>query len=64
MTSKEEMHLNCLLIEAFVKTLVMKGITSNEKIVAEVDERFHPKTPEEMEAYSEAIIYGKLGTLN
>jgi hypothetical protein len=52
------------MIEALVKTLIMKGITNNEKIVAEVDERFHPETPEEMEAYSEAIIYGKLGTLN
>ena len=64
MTSKDELYMTCLMIEAFVKTMVIKGITDNEKIVAAVDERFHPTTPEEMEAYSEAVIYAKLGVLN
>jgi hypothetical protein len=64
MTSKEEMHLNCLLIEALVKSMVIKGVTENEKLVAAVDEQFHPNDEEEMEAYSEAIIYARLGVLN
>jgi hypothetical protein len=64
MTNKEEMHLNCLLIEALVKSMVIKGVTENEKLVAAVDEQFHPNDEEEMEAYSEAIIYARLGVLN
>lgn len=64
MTTKEEMYFNCLLIEAMVKTLVIKGTTENEKLVAAVDESFHPKNSEEMEAYSEAIIYAKFSVLN
>jgi hypothetical protein len=64
MTTKEEMYFNCLMVEAFVKTMVVKGETNNEKLVAAVDEAFHPKNPEEMEAYSEAIIYAKHSILN
>jgi hypothetical protein len=64
MTTKEEMYFNCLMIEALVKSLVMKGTTENEKLVAAVDEQFHPNNSEEMEAYSEAIIYAKHSVLN
>jgi hypothetical protein len=64
MTAKEEMHFNCLMIEALVKSMVIKGITDNEKLVAAVDEQFHPNNNEEMEAYSEAIIYAKHSVLN
>ena len=64
MTHKEEMYMTCLMIESLVKTMVIKGITDNEKIVAAVDEQFHPNTPEEMEIYSEAIIYAKYSILN
>jgi hypothetical protein len=59
-----EAHFNCLLIEALVKSMVIQGITDNEKLVAAVDEQFHPKDEDEMEIYSEAILYAKLGTLN
>ena len=64
MTAREEMYFNCLMIEALVKSMVIKGNTDNEKIVAAVDDQFHPNTPEEMEAYSEAIIYAKYSVLN
>ena len=42
----------------------MQGITDNEKLVAAVDNIFPPDTSEEMEKYSEAIIYAKYGVLN
>ena len=64
MTTKEQMYMNCLMIEAFVKSMVVKGETNNEKLVAAVDDAFHPKNSEEMEAYSEAIIYAKYSILN
>jgi hypothetical protein len=62
--SKEQMYFNCLMIEAMVKTMIMQGVTDNEKLVTAVDELYHPETDEEMEAYSEAIIYAKHGLLN
>jgi hypothetical protein len=32
--------------------------------VARIDEMYEPETMEEMEAYSEAIAYARLGVLN
>ena len=64
MTTKEQMYMNCLLIEAFVKSAVIKGTTDNKELTLMVDEYFHPETNEEMEAYSEAIVYAKYGVLN
>jgi hypothetical protein len=64
MTTKEEMYMKCLLIESFVKTMVIQGITDNETLVKAVDEAYHPETKKEMEAYSEAIIYAKYSILN
>lgn len=65
MTTKDEkMYFNCLMIEALVKSMVIQGITDNEKLVKAVDESFFPQTDEEMEAYSEAIIYAKHSLLN
>jgi hypothetical protein len=61
---KYQNHFNCLMVEAFVKDMVLRGITDNEKIVKEVNDVFYPTTAEEMEMYSEAIIYAKLGVLN
>jgi len=61
--SNTEIQLNCLLIEALVKTLVIKGI-DNKKIVDVIASQFHPKTEWEMEIYSEAIIYAKQSVLN
>ena len=62
--SKEQMYFNCLMIEAMIKTMVIQGTTDNEKLVAAVDEILPPDTNEEMEAYSEAIIYAKYSVLN
>jgi hypothetical protein len=62
--SKEQMYFNCLMIETMVKTMVMQGTTNNEKLVAAVDEVYQPQNSEEMEAYSEAIIYAKCSVLN
>jgi hypothetical protein len=62
--SKEMMYLRCMAIESMVKTMVLKGTIDNEKLVAAVDEVFPPDTNEEMEAYSEAIIYAKYSILN
>lgn len=64
MTTKEQMHLNCLAIEALVKAAVIKGMIDNTTLVSLVDDHFHPETKEEMETYSEAIVYAKLGVLN
>lgn len=64
MTLREEMYFKCLMIESFVKSMVMRGVTDNEELVAAVDDQFHPDTDEEMEAYSEAIIFAKNSILN
>jgi hypothetical protein len=68
MTEKQEhefhMRINCLMIESLVKSMVVKGETDNEKLVKAVDEMFPPQDNEEMEAYSEAIIYAKYSILN
>ena len=64
MTTKGEMYMKCLMIEAFVKSIVINGMTDNATLVSMVDEQFHPETNEEMEAYSEAIIYAKYSVLN
>lgn len=62
--SEEQMYVRCLTIEAMVKTMVIKGITDNETLVAAVDELYHPENNDEMERYSEAIIYAKYSILN
>ena len=62
--SKEQMYFNCLMIEALVKTMVIEGTTDNKKLTAAVDEIMMPQNNEEMEAYSEAIIYAKCSVLN
>jgi hypothetical protein len=64
MTTKEEMYMKCLMIEAFVKSAVINGMTDNATLVSMVDGAFHPETSDEMEAYSEAIIYAKFSILN
>ena len=62
--SKEMMYFKCMAIEEMVKKLVLDGTTDNEKLVKAVDKMFPPDTNEEMEAYSEAIIYAKYSILN
>ena len=62
--SNIEIQLNCLMIEKLVQSLVVKGITNNEKLVEAVDMQFHPNNEWEMEMYSEAIIYARHAVLN
>lgn len=62
--SDEMMYLRCLAIEALVKGMVLKGITDTESLVEAVDGMFLPDTMEEMERYSEAIVYAKFSLLN
>jgi hypothetical protein len=59
-----EIQLNCLMIEKLVQSLVVKGITDNEKLVEAVDIQFHPNNEWEMEMYSDAILYAKYSVLN
>ena len=44
MTTNAEMYLKCMRIEALVASMVLAGITDNRKLVAAVDEHFHPTT--------------------
>ena len=63
-TSNEMMYLRCLAIEALVKDMVLRGIIDSESLVRAVDDMFLPDTMEEMERYSEAIVYAKYSLLN
>jgi hypothetical protein len=59
-----EIQLNCYLIEAMVKQLVVNGVNDNKKLVEAVDKMFPPQNEWEMEMYSEVIIYAKQSILN
>jgi len=59
-----ELMYKAFLIEATTKLLVLKGITDWEKLVKEIDEQYQPITEEEMEVFSEAIIYARCAILN
>jgi len=63
-TSNEMMYLRCLAIEALVKDMVLRGTIDSESLVEAVDGIFLPDTMEEMERYSEAIVYAKYSLLN
>ena len=58
-----ELHIKCLEVENWTRSLVMRGL-EREEIVARIDEMYEPETMEEMEVYSEAIAYARLGVLN
>jgi hypothetical protein len=62
--SEEQMYIRCLTIELMIKNMVIQGITDNRKLTDAVADLYHPETNEEMEAYSEAIIYAKHSILN
>jgi hypothetical protein len=64
MTTNAEMYMKCMQIESMVKSMVIKGISDNEKLVKAVDELYHPSNEWEMEVFSEAIIYAKQSILN
>ena len=58
-----ELLTKCFEVENWTRSFTMRGMDKDE-IVARIDELFEPETDEEMEAYSEAIIYARLGVLN
>ena len=58
-----ELLTKCWEVENWTRSLTMRGL-EREEIVARIDEMYEPETEEEMEAYSEAIIYARLGVLN
>jgi hypothetical protein len=62
--SEEQMYVRCLSIEAMIRDMVIRGTTDNKTLVAAVDDVYKPETNEEMEMYSEAIIYAKYSVLN
>ena len=53
----------CLEIENWTRSLTLRGM-DREEIVYKIDDMYEPETEEEMEAYSEAILYARLGVLN
>jgi hypothetical protein len=53
-----------LMVEDNTKLLVLKGITDWKLLTEEINNNFHPTTVEEMELYSEAIIYARCSILN
>jgi len=59
-----QLQWNCLMIERTVSELVLHGMTSNKDLVDYVSSVYPPMDEFEMEHYSEAIIYAKLGVLN
>ena len=58
-----ELLIKCWEVENWTRSLVMRG-EDREEIVARIEEMYEPETEEEMEAYSEAIVYARLGVLN
>jgi len=64
MTTNTELELKCLQIEEMVRSMVMKGITDNRKLVDAVSLHYRPSSIWEQEMFSEAIIYAKHGVLN
>jgi hypothetical protein len=58
-----KLQIRCFEIENWTRSLTMRGL-EREEIVARIDEMYEPMTEEEMEAYSEAILYARLGVLN
>jgi len=62
--TNDTMYFNCMAIEELVRSMVMRGIDDNFKLVMAVNKEFQPQTAWEQELYSEAIIYAKQGVLN
>ena len=58
-----ELQVRCLEVENWTRSLTMRGMDRQE-IVYRIDEMYEPESEEEMEAYSEAILYARLGVLN
>jgi len=64
MITNATLDLKCLVIEELIRSKVLRGTTDMKTLIAEVDNLYPPQTEFEMEIFSEAIIYAKLGVLN
>jgi hypothetical protein len=62
--SEEQMYIRCLIIESVVREMILNGTIDNEVLVKIIDKMYSPENNEEMEKYSEAIVYAKYGVLN
>jgi hypothetical protein len=58
-----ELVSKCLEVENWTRSFTMRGM-DREEIVYKIDEMYEPETLDEMEAYSEAILYARYGVLN
>ena len=58
-----ELQVRCLEVENWTRSLTMRGM-DREEVVYRIDEMYEPESLDEMEAYSEAILYARLGVLN
>jgi hypothetical protein len=58
-----ELQVKCLEVENWTRSLTMRGM-DREEVVYKIDEMYEPESLDEMEAYSEAILYARLGVLN
>jgi hypothetical protein len=58
-----ELITKCFEVENWTRSFTMRGM-DREEIVYKIDEMYEPETLDEMEAYSEAILYARLGVLN
>jgi hypothetical protein len=58
-----ELITKCFEVENWTRSLTMRGM-DREEIVYKIDEMYEPETLDEMEAYSEAILYARYGVLN
>ena len=58
-----ELLTKCFEVENWTRSLTMRGM-DREEVVYRIDEMYEPESEEEMEAYSEAILYARLGVLN
>lgn len=59
-----ELHVKCLEVEALTKHYILRGISSTDEITYKIDEFLEPETLEEMDAYSESILYARYAVLN
>lgn len=58
-----ELQVKCWEIENWTRSLTMRGLERDE-VVGRIDEMYEPETEEEMDAFSEAILYARYGVLN
>lgn len=59
-----ELMYKTFLIESTTKLLILKGVTDWKILVEEINNQYQPTTVDEMEIFSDAIIYARCAILN